>query len=82
MFKSLRSETDNIFLVLTVLEKDLQKEKNYNHFFKPLVDDLKRLESGVQTDDRTVKMGRYATVLIILRHQWWEVSASAVLLLM
>jgi hypothetical protein len=53
--KSPRSKTDNIFLVLTVLEKDLQKEKkNYNHFFKPLSDDLKRLESGVQIDDRTV----------------------------
>jgi len=56
--KSLRSKTENIFLVLTVLENDLQKDKNnYNHFFKPLVDDLKRLESGVQIGGRTVKMG-------------------------
>jgi hypothetical protein len=56
--KSLHSKTDNIFLVLTVLEKDLQNEKkNYNHFFKPLVDDHKRLESEVQIGGRTVKMG-------------------------
>jgi hypothetical protein len=56
--KSLRSKTENIFLVLTVLEKDLQKDKkNYNHFFKPLVDDLKKLEAGVQIGGKTVKMG-------------------------
>ncbi len=53
--KSLHSKTDNIFLVLTVLEKDLQNEKkNYNHLFKPLVYDHKRLESEVQIGGRTI----------------------------
>jgi hypothetical protein len=56
--KSLRSKTDNIFLVLSILEKDLQKDKkNYTHFYKPLLDDLKRLEAGVQIGGKTVKMG-------------------------
>ncbi len=56
--KSLRSKADNIFLVLTILEKDLQKDKkNYTRFFKPLLDDLKRLEAGVQIGGKTVKMG-------------------------
>jgi hypothetical protein len=55
--KSLRPKPDNIFLVLTVLDKDLQEKKNYNHFIKPLVVDLKRLESGVQIGGRTVKVG-------------------------
>jgi hypothetical protein len=56
--KSLRSKTDNIFLVLTVLEKDLQKDKeNYIRFFKPLVEDLKKLEAGVQIGGKTIKMG-------------------------
>jgi hypothetical protein len=57
--KALRSKTDNIFLVLTALEKDLKenREENYAHFFKPLVADLKKLESGVQIGGKTVKMG-------------------------
>jgi len=57
--KPLRSKTDNIFLVLTALEKDLKenKEENYRRFFKPLLDDLKQLESGVQIGGKTVKMG-------------------------
>jgi hypothetical protein len=56
--KSLRSKADNIFLVLTILDKDLQKDKkNFIHFFKPLLDDLKRLEAGVQIGGKTVKMG-------------------------
>jgi hypothetical protein len=57
--KALRSKTENIFLVLTALEKDLKenKEENYAHFFKPLVEDLKKLESGVQIGGKTVKMG-------------------------
>jgi hypothetical protein len=56
--KSLLSKTDNIFLMLTVLERDLQKEKkNHNQFFKSLVKDLKRFESGVQIGGRTVKIG-------------------------
>jgi hypothetical protein len=57
--KSLRSKTDNIFLVLTILEKYLHKDKtNYIHFFKPLLDDLKKLEAGVQIRGKTVKMGQ------------------------
>jgi hypothetical protein len=57
--KPLRSKTENIFLVLTALEKDLKenKEENYARFFKPLVDDLKKLESGVQIGGKTIKMG-------------------------
>jgi hypothetical protein len=54
-----RSKTDNIFLVLTALEKDLKenKEENFARFYKPLVEDLKKLESGVQIGGKTVKMG-------------------------
>jgi hypothetical protein len=56
--KPLRSKTDNIFLVLSVLEKDLEKSKeNYNRFFRPLVDDLKKLEAGVQIGEETIKLG-------------------------
>jgi hypothetical protein len=57
--KALRSKTDNIFLVLSALEKDLKenKEENYKRFFKPLLDDLKQLELGVQIGGKTVKMG-------------------------
>jgi hypothetical protein len=57
--KPLRSKTENIFLVLTALEKDLKenKEENYARFFKPLVDDLKKLESGVRIGGKTIKMG-------------------------
>jgi hypothetical protein len=56
--KVLRSKIDNIFLVLTVLEKDLKENKeNYANFFKPLVDDLKKLEAGVQIGGKTIKMG-------------------------
>jgi hypothetical protein len=56
--KALRSKVENIFLVLTVLEKDLKENKdNYAHFFKPLVDDLKKLESGVQIGGKMIKMG-------------------------
>jgi hypothetical protein len=51
--KSLRSKTDNIFLVLTVLEKDLQKDKeNYIRFFKPLVEDLKNLKQVCRSGAR------------------------------
>jgi hypothetical protein len=57
--KVLRSKTENIFLVLTALEKDLKenKEENYARFFKPLLEDLKKLEAGVQIGGKTVKMG-------------------------
>ncbi len=56
--KSLRSKTD-IFLVLTILEKDLQKDKkNYTNYFKPLLDDLKTLEAVMQIGGKTVKMGQ------------------------
>jgi hypothetical protein len=56
--KVLRSKIENIFLVLSVKEKDLKENKeNYAHFFRPLVDDLKKLESGVQIGGRMIKMG-------------------------
>jgi len=53
-----RSKIQNIFLVLTALEHELKEnKKNYAHFFKPLVDDLKKLEAGVQIGGKTIKMG-------------------------
>jgi hypothetical protein len=57
--KPLRSKTENIFLVLTALEKDLKenKEENFARFFKPLLDDLKQLELGVEIGGKTIKMG-------------------------
>jgi hypothetical protein len=56
--KVLRSKIENIFLVLTIKEKELKENKeNYVHFFKPLVDDLKKLEAGIQVGGRTIKMG-------------------------
>jgi hypothetical protein len=56
--KVLRSKIENIFLVLSVREKDLKEnQENFVHFFKPLVEDLKKLESGVQVGKRTIKMG-------------------------
>jgi hypothetical protein len=39
------------------LDKDLQKDKkNCYHFFKPLLDDLKRLEAGAEIGGKTVKI--------------------------
>lgn len=55
--KCLRSKTDNIFLILTVKEKDLKENDNFRHVFGPLIDDLKKLEEGVQMGDRKIKMG-------------------------
>jgi len=56
--KVIRSKIENIFLVLSVVEKDLKENKeNHAHFFKPLVEDLKKLELGVQIGGKTVKMG-------------------------
>jgi hypothetical protein len=42
-------------LVLSVKEKDLKE--NYSHVFRPLIDDLKKLESGVQIGGKLVKLG-------------------------
>jgi hypothetical protein len=53
--KSLRAKTENIFLVLSVKERDLKQ--HYSAVYKPLVDDLKKLESGVVFGDRIVKLG-------------------------
>jgi hypothetical protein len=53
--KSLRAKTENIFLVLSVKEKDLKQ--NYSAVYKPLIDDLKKLESGVVFGDKIVKLG-------------------------
>lgn len=53
--KVLRSKKENIFLVLTVKEKDLKE--NYLHVFRPLVEDLKKLESGVRINEKTLKLG-------------------------
>jgi hypothetical protein len=56
--KVLRSKIQNIFLVLSVRESELKENKeNYARFFKPLVDDLKKLEAGVQIGGNTIKMG-------------------------
>lgn len=53
--KRIRSKKENIFLVLTVKDKDLQE--NYVNVFKPLVEDLKKLESGVNIGEKTIKLG-------------------------
>jgi hypothetical protein len=51
------------------LDKDLQKDKkNCSHFFKPLLDDLKRLKLGQRWVARLPRYASYATVLTILRH--------------
>jgi hypothetical protein len=53
--KCLRSKKESIFLVLSVKEKDLKD--NYCHVFRPFIDDLKELESGVQIGGKIVKLG-------------------------
>jgi hypothetical protein len=53
--KFLRSKKENIFLVLTVKDKDLKE--NYFHVLKPLLEDLKKLESGVKVGEKTIKLG-------------------------
>jgi hypothetical protein len=53
--KSLRSKTENIFLLLSVKEKDLKE--NSCCVYKPLIDDLKKLESGVMMGDKIIKLG-------------------------
>lgn len=56
--KALRSKIQNIYLVLSVRESELKENMaNYARFFKPLVDDLKKLETGVQINGKTIKMG-------------------------
>jgi hypothetical protein len=53
--KYLRSKKESIFLVLSVKEKDLKE--NYSHVFRPLINDLKKLESGVRIGGQVVKLG-------------------------
>jgi hypothetical protein len=56
--KYLRTKIENIFLVLSVRESQLKATPgNYALFFKPLVDDLKKLESGILVGGKLIKMG-------------------------
>jgi hypothetical protein len=53
--KGLRSKTENKFLVLSVKSVHL---KNYRQvIYKPLLEDLHRLEAGIKVDGKTVKAG-------------------------
>jgi hypothetical protein len=54
--KCFRSKTENVFLVLIIKETDLTKE-NYKHVFQPLIEDLKKLETGVLIGDNMVQLG-------------------------
>jgi hypothetical protein len=53
--KSARSKTENIFLLLSVKDKDLKD--NREAVYKPLIEDLMKLESGVKIGDKVVKLG-------------------------
>jgi hypothetical protein len=53
--KHLRSKVENWFLVLTVNERDLKA--NREAVYKPLLDDLKRLEQGLQVGEKFLQMG-------------------------
>jgi hypothetical protein len=55
MDKSLRCKTENIFLLLTV--KDIDMKNNRELVYKPLLEDLLKLESGVQIGAKVVKLG-------------------------
>lgn len=53
--KPLRSKIEHIYLVLCVKEKDLKE--SCKDVFKPLIDDLKKLEAGVLVGDKSIKLG-------------------------
>jgi hypothetical protein len=55
MDKSFRCKTENIFLLLTV--KDIDMKNNREAVYKPLLDDLLKLEAGVQIGGKEVKLG-------------------------
>lgn len=55
--KHLRSKTENIFLVLSVKEKDLQEFRQ--EVYLPLLNDLAKLEKGVFVDGRIMKVIYY-----------------------
>jgi hypothetical protein len=58
--KHLRSKTENIFLALTVKDKDL---KDYRQeVYQPLLDDLAKLERGVDIGGKIIKE-RVATIV-------------------
>jgi len=50
--KHLRSKTENWFLALSIKENDLKLGRE--QVYKPLVDDLLRLEEGIQLDDGSI----------------------------
>lgn len=55
MSKHLRSKTENTFLALAIKDKHL---KGNRHFvYKPLLEDLKKLEFGVDVGGKIVKVG-------------------------
>lgn len=51
----LRSRTDNIFLVLSIKEKDLKHNRDV--VYKVLIDELAKLEKGVLVDGQFIKAG-------------------------
>ncbi len=53
--KSIRSKTENKFLILSVKEKHLKKHQC--EVYKPLIDDLKLLETGVTVNGKAFKAG-------------------------
>jgi hypothetical protein len=53
--KRVRSKTDNFFLALSVRSKDLKD--NRLAVYKPLLDDLHKLEQGVKFGERLIKAG-------------------------
>jgi hypothetical protein len=53
--KNARSKTENKFLVLSVKEKHLKK--NREEVYKPLLEDLHRLEAGVSINGKILKAG-------------------------
>lgn len=50
-----RSKTENLFLVMSVRESDLKK--NRNTIYRVLVEDLKELENGIVHDGKLLKAG-------------------------
>ncbi len=53
--KEVRSKTENFFLALSVRSKDLKE--NRLAVYKPLLDDLLKLEQGVQVGEKFIKAG-------------------------
>lgn len=57
MEKSHRSKTESMYLLLTVKESDLKR--NRNAVYKPLIEDLKKLEKGVLLGGKVIRVGLF-----------------------